>query len=38
MLTIMVFLLLLICFLMMIDKGFIGDRDDIVNALGLILK
>ena len=23
---------------MMIDKGFIGDRDDIVNALGLILK
>nr|DAW90510.1 MAG TPA: hypothetical protein [Caudoviricetes sp.] len=23
---------------MMIDKGFIGDRDDIVNALGFILK
>lgn len=23
---------------MMVDKGFIGDRDDIVNALGFILK
>lgn len=35
MLTIMVFFTLTDLLSMMIDKGFIGDRDDIVNALGL---
>lgn len=38
MLTIMVFFTLTDLLSMMIDKGFIGDRDDIVNALGFILK